>query len=111
MERLRAQGYEIDLIGMPTVWPLDEEMILESAKKTNLVITVEEHYIHGGLGGAVAELLSSRAPVEVYRIGVPLEYATSGPYEDLQRYYRLDADGLSEQIKEILEQKTGTTVK
>lgn len=106
IEALRALGYDVDLLGMPTVWPLDEELILESARKTNLVITVEEHYVHGGLGGAVAELLSARMPVAVHRIGVPLEYATSGPYEDLRRYYRLDAAGLIQQIKEIIDQKT-----
>ena len=96
VELLKAKGVSVRLIGMPTVWPLDEELLIESAKKTGKVMVVEEHYVNGGLGGAIAELLSEKYPVPVKRHGVPLAYATSGPYDELLAYYKLDAAGIAE---------------
>ncbi len=88
-ELLEKKGIFARVIGLGTVWPLDEELILTAAAETGRIVTVEEHYVRGGLGSLVAELLSEKLPVRVKRIGVPLEYATSGPYEDLLRYYGL----------------------
>ena len=96
VELLKAKGVSVRLIGMPTVWPLDEELLIESAKKTGKVMVVEEHYINGGLGGAIAELLGEKCPVPVKRHGIPMLYATSGPYNELLAYYKLDAPGIAE---------------
>lgn len=91
-EMLRGQGVRARVIGLPTVFPLDEDLILESVQKTGGVMTVEEHYLQGGLGAAVSELLSERRPVPVRRLGVPHVYVTSGKYEELLHYYQLDAE-------------------
>lgn len=80
---------------MPTVKPLDEEMILSSVKKTGRVITVEEHYVRGGLGTAVSDLLCEKHPAPVMKLGVPHDYATSGPYDEIMRKYGLDAPGIA----------------
>ena len=92
----------LPLVGMPTVWPLDKELLVECAKRTGRVMVVEEHYVYGGLGGAVAELLSEECPVPVKRHGVPHVYAISGPYADLLAYYKLDAKGIAETALEFL---------
>jgi len=96
VELLKSKGVSVRLIGMPTVWPLDEELLIESSKKTGKVMVVEEHYISGGLGGAIAELLGEKCPVPVKRHGIPMLYATSGPYNELLSYYKLDAPGIAE---------------
>ncbi len=92
---LQARGISCELIGMPTVKPLDEEMILSSVKKTGRVITVEEHYVRGGLGTAVSDLLCEKHPAPVMKLGVPHDYATSGPYDEIMRKYGLDAPGIA----------------
>ncbi len=100
-ELLEKKGIFARVIGLGTVWPLDEELILTAAAETGRIVTVEEHYVRGGLGSLVAELLSEKLPVRVKRIGVPLEYATSGPYEDLLRYYGLDAEGIAGAVEKF----------
>ncbi len=100
-ELLEKKGIFVRVIGLGTVWPLDEELILTAAAETGRIVTVEEHYVRGGLGSLVAELLSEKLPVRVKRIGVPLEYATSGPYEDLLRYYGLDAEGIAGAVEKF----------
>jgi transketolase len=81
------------------VWPLDEELILESASRTGRVVTIEEHYDRGGLGGAVAELLAATQPVPLDIIGVPHGYVSSGPYEDVLSHCGLDATSLADRIE------------
>ena len=90
------------IIGMPTVCPVDEEMVLMAAKKVGKILTVEEHYAHGGLGTLVAEVCAEQCPVPIRMHGVPKEYATSGPYEELLRYYKLDAAGIAEVALDFL---------
>jgi transketolase len=104
VDALIAGGLSIDLLGLGTVAPLDDELVLESARRTSHVITVEEHYPQGGLGGAVAELLSSSLPVIVDRVAVPHLYVPSGPYPELLRAYGLDAAGLESRIRELVDQ-------
>ena len=101
-EKLAEKGVSAMIIGMPTVCPIDEEMVLMAAKKVGRIMTVEEHYSHGGLGTLVAEVCAEKAPVPVKMHGIPKEYATSGPYEELLRYYKLDADGITRTALEFL---------
>ena len=101
-ERLEQEGISSELIGMPTVCPVDEELIRESAVKTGKVLTVEEHYADGGLGTLITEALSEIPGVRVCRHGVPKLYATTGSYEQLLHYYRLDADGIAEAVRKVL---------
>jgi transketolase len=103
VDALMAGGLNVDLLCLGTVAPLDDELILESARRTSHVITVEEHYPRGGLGGAVAELLSGTLPVVVDRVAVPHVYVPSGPYADLLKAYGLDAVGLEIRIRQLVD--------
>ena len=89
-EKLAADGVSAEVINIHTIKPLDEELILASAKKTGRVVTVEEHSVIGGLGGAVCEVLSAKAPVPVLRIGVNDVFGESGPAVELLHKYLLD---------------------
>ncbi|MDR0285166.1 MAG: transketolase family protein [Propionibacteriaceae bacterium] len=92
-EQLAARGIAAEVLGVPTVWPLDQAAILDSARKTGRVVTVEEHYVVGGLGTIVQETLSG-LPIPVTKLGIPHEYATSGPYAEILAHYGLDAAGI-----------------
>ena len=102
VDALIARGIGIDLLCLGTVTPLDDELIVESAHRTGQVITIEEHYPLGGLGGAVAELLSGRLPVVIDRVAVPHEYVPTGPYAEILESYGLDAAGLEVKIQELV---------
>ena len=93
---LAKEGISVEIIGMPTVCPVDEQLIKQTAAKTGRVLTVEEHYMDGGLGTMVSEVLSETDGVKVRRHGVPKVYATTGSYEQLLNYYKLDAEGIAE---------------
>lgn len=99
---LREKGILAEVIGMPTVCPLDEAIILDSVKKTKRIVTVEEHYVTGGLGSMVAELCGANFPVPVKRLGVPHGYASSGSYEELLSYYELDAAGIVSNVQDFV---------
>lgn len=97
---LEADGIDAEVINIHTIKPLDEDLIIRSAKKTGRVVTVEEHSIIGGLGSAVCDTLSEHAPTPVYKIGVRDVFGESGPAMELIHKYRLDAEGIYGQIKE-----------
>ena len=101
-EKLAADGIEAKVINIHTIKPLDEELIVAAAKETGKVVTVEEHSISGGLGGAVCECLSEKAPVPVKRIGINDVFGESGPAVALLEKYGLDAEGIYKQIKEFV---------
>ena len=98
-EMLAKDGVSAKVINIHTIKPLDEELVVEAAKATGKVVTVEEHSIIGGLGGAVCEALSAKAPTPVLRIGVNDVYGESGPAAALLAKYKLDGAGVYEQIK------------
>ncbi len=98
-EKLAADGVDAEVINICTIKPLDEELVLASAKKTGKVVTVEEHSVIGGLGGAVAECLSEKCPTLLKRIGVYDKFGESGPAAELLHKYELDAEGIYKQIK------------
>ncbi len=99
---LTEQGYDPQVIGMPTVQPIDAEMIKAAAAKTGKIVTVEEHFKTGGLGSAVAEICSEYCPVPVKRIAMPDAYNGSGTYKDMILKFKLDAAGIAESIQEFL---------
>ena len=80
------------------MYPLDEELILASAKKTGKVVTVEEHYQYGGMGTMVSDLLAEKLPTPVLKLAIPNAYATSGPYDEVLSYYGLDAEGITKSV-------------
>ena len=99
-EKLAQEGISAEVVSICTIKPLDEEIILRSAKKTGKVVTVEEHSVIGGLGSAVCETLSARFPVPVKRLGMQDVFGESGSAAELLRKYRLDAEGVYESVTE-----------
>ena len=101
-EKLAADGIDAKVINIHTIKPLDEELVVKAAKETGKVVTVEEHSVIGGLGGAVAEVLSEKAPTKMLRIGVNDVFGESGPAVKLLEKYGLDAEGIYKKIKEFV---------
>lgn len=98
-EKLAADGVDAKVINIHTIKPLDEELILAAAKETGKVVTVEEHSIIGGLGSAVCDVLSAKAPTPVLKIGMQDVFGESGPAVKLLEKYGLNAEGIYNQIK------------
>ena len=101
-EKLAAEGISAEVINIHTIKPLDEEIILKSAKKTGKVVTAEEHSVISGLGSAVCDVLSEKLPTPVKKIGVYDVFGESGPAVKLLEKYKLDGAGVYEQIKDWL---------
>ena len=104
-EELSRAGIQAEVIGMPTISPIDEDLIASSAQKTGRIVTVEEHYIPGGLGSIVAEVCARKRPVPIHMLGLPKAYAGSGPYKDIMTYYGLDAAGIAKSVREFIRGK------
>ncbi|MFR4318361.1 MAG: transketolase family protein [Eubacterium sp.] len=100
-EKLSADGVDAEVINIHTIKPLDEEIIVESAKKTGKVVTVEEHSVIGGLGSAVCDALSAKLPTPVTKLGVNDIYGHSGPAVELLKEFGLDGEGIYNSIKKI----------
>ena len=100
-EELAAAGIEAMVINMATIKPLDDELVLEAAKKCGKIITAEEHSVIGGLGEAVCSLLSEKLPTPVKRIGVNDEYGHSGPAGALLKAFGLSAENIVATAKEM----------
>ena len=100
-EALAEMGINAMVINMATVKPLDEELVLEAAKKCGRIITCEEHSVIGGLGEAVCSLLSEKLPTPVRRIGVNDEFGHSGPAAALLKQFGLSAEHIVEVAKDF----------
>lgn len=101
-DKLAADGISAEVINIHTIKPLDTELIVNSAKKTGKVVTAEEHTIIGGLGGAVCEALSEKAPTPVLRIGINDVFGESGTAAELVAKYGLDGEGIYAKVKEFV---------
>ena len=101
-EKLAIDGIDAKVINIHTIKPLDEELIIEAAKETGRVITVEEHSVIGGLGSAVCDALALKAPTPVLKIGINDTFGESGPAVELLKKYKLDADSIYAKIKEFV---------
>lgn len=102
-EILKKEGYSIQILHAPVVKPLDGATIIEKAKQTKFVITVENHSIIGGLGSAVCELLAEYYPVPVHRFGINDTFGQSGKWDYLLEYYGLTAEKLAKNIKKQID--------
>ena len=102
-ELLAKEGIRAEVINCHTIKPLDTKAIIESAKKTRLVITIEEHSIYNGLGAAVAEVLIQHFPVPMKILGIPDEPAIAGTSTQVFAHYGLDAVGIVKEAKNLLE--------
>lgn len=99
---LAKDGVEARVINIHTIKPLDEEIILKAAKETGKIFTVEEASVIGGLGSAVADVVTENNPVPVHKIGMYDQFGESGPWNELLAKYKLDGEGIYEQIKSKL---------
>lgn len=100
-ELLKQDGINAEVISVNTIKPLDKETILASVKKTNKVVTVENHNVVGGLYAAICELLCAEYPTKVKAIGVKDEFGQVGKYNDLSKYYKMTAQDIVDAVKEF----------
>jgi transketolase len=100
---LERSGVSARVLNIATVQPLDREAILDAAESTGAIITVEEHSIYGGLGGAVAEVTASARPVPMKILGIPGTFAPTGTAEWLFEYFGLTPQGICDSALELLE--------
>lgn len=101
-EKLAADGIDAEVVSICTIKPLDEDIIVKSAKKTGKVVTVEEHSVIGGLGSAVCDCLSEKLPTPVKKIGMQDVFGESGSAAALVAKYGLDAEGVYKSVKEFI---------
>lgn len=105
LDAVKATKLSAKVVHVPTVKPLDKEAIVAAARETGLVVCVEEHSVIGGLGGAIAELLSSEYPVPITRVGVKDVFGESGPQRDLLRKHGLVAESIGDVMMNIVGRK------
>ncbi len=101
-DELSQEGISAQVVNMATIKPVDGDLLVECAQHTGRVITIEEGTVVGGLGTAVAEVLSERYPVPVRRIGMPDVFGTSGPGDKLLDHFRLNAEHIIEVAHELV---------
>ena len=99
---LEADGISAKVINIHTIKPLDEDLVVAAAKETGKVVTVEEHSVIGGLGSAVCDCLSEKAPTPVMKIGVNDVFGESGPALKLIEKYGLDAKSIYNKVKSFV---------
>ena len=104
-EILENEKIKVYVVNMHTIKPLDINLIIDLANKTNCVITAEDHNVIGGLGGAVAEVLSENYPCIMKRVGLQDKYAESGKPDELYKKYGLDAESIAEEVMKFVSKK------
>lgn len=103
VQKLKQQGLKCGLIDMHTIKPLDEETLVDAAGHVDLVVSLEDHNVIGGLGGAVAECLAEKLPKPLLRIGVPDTFTESGSPRELYEKYGMETETIIERIKTSLQ--------
>ena len=104
-EELAKEGINTRVINIHTIKPIDEELIIKAAKETGVIVTAEEHSVIGGLGSAVAEVVSENCPVPVLRVGVKDTFGESGKPNELLEKYGLTSNDIVNKVKKALELK------
>ncbi|NLM20252.1 MAG: transketolase family protein [Peptococcaceae bacterium] len=104
-EELSGQGIETTVVNCASLKPLDKDTILKVARQTGAVVTAEEHNIIGGLGSAVAEILSENYPVPLYRVGIKDTFGESGSPEELLEKYGLTSTVIVQAVETVLQRK------
>lgn len=101
-KELDNEGFRVGVVNLPTVKPLDCELLLRISKETGGILTFEEHSIVGGLGSAVSEFLSQENPTRIMRLGIPDVFASTGPYEELMAKYNLSIKGIVNSVRKFI---------
>ncbi|MDP3763510.1 MAG: transketolase C-terminal domain-containing protein, partial [bacterium] len=104
-EELANEGIECMVVNSHTVKPIDEKTIVEAAQKTGAVVSVEEHQVNGGLGSAVAEVLSKNHPVPQEYIGMQDRFGESGNSDELIKAFGMDVGSIKEAVKKVIGRK------
>ncbi|WP_320046634.1 transketolase family protein [uncultured Ilyobacter sp.] len=99
---LSAEGIEVRVVNMSSIKPIDRDLLVKSAKETGKIVTLEEHQVTGGLGGAVCEVMSQEYPVPVKIIGVENRFGQSGKAEELLKEYGLDSQSIVEKTRAFI---------
>lgn len=100
-KELSEQGIEVSVLNLHTIKPIDTEGVVEFAKNMNHIVTAEEHQIHGGMGSAVAEVLSQHLPKQMSYIGMQDRFGESGEPDELLTHFGLDVKGIVKHVKGI----------
>lgn len=106
LDILEEKGIRATLINMPSIKPIDKEVILHYAQMCNAVVTCEEHSIVGGLGSAVCEFLSEKFPIPILRLGIQDEFGQSGTWQGLLDHYGLRADNIAQLAEKAVSLKS-----
>lgn len=104
-QELKKEGIGVRVVNVPVIKPIDKLTIIECAKETKFVVTVENHSTTGGLGSAVCEVLSGNYPTKVYRIGIHDEFGQSGKAGELMAYYGLDSNSIVKRIRSMYQKE------
>ena len=102
---LEKEGIGTTVMNLATIKPLDESMILALARKTDAIVTVEEHQIAGGMGSVVAEYLAKHYPVPIEFVGVDDDFGQSGKPEELIKHYGMDEVAIEKAVRKVLKRK------
>ena len=97
-EKLKEKGIDIRVVDIHTIKPIDKEMIIKCAKETKKLISIEDHSIIGGLGTAIAEVLTEQYPTKLERLGINDTFGKSGKAEELMKYFHITAEDIIEKI-------------
>ncbi len=106
-ELLQAEGISAEIINVSTIKPLDKETILTSVQKTSCAVVCEEHNIHGGLGDAIASILTENYPAPMQRLGIMDQFGQSGKSDELLVHYGLTKEKIAELAKKVITRKQG----
>ena len=104
-EELKKEGIDISVVDMYTIKPLDTEMIQTVARECGCILTLEEHSIYGGLGGAVTEVVAQTGIVPVDICGIPDEDVPNGTDQEVFAYYKMDVQGIKDRVKALISKK------
>jgi transketolase len=102
---LESEGINVLVVNTATIKPLDEKMIVDLAKQTGAVVTIEDHQVAGGLGGAIAEVLAKNAPIPMEFVGLQDTFGESGTPAELIKKYKMDRDAVIEAVKKVISRK------
>ncbi len=104
-KKLDEIGIKIEVVNLHTIKPLDENLLLEKAKKSGAFVTVEEHQIAGGMGSAVSEFVSKNIPIPIEFIGVKDKFGQTGKPEELISFYEMDEDAIEKAVRKVISRK------
>ena len=104
-KELETEGIKVKVMNLATIKPLEVNAVVALAKEARGIVTVEEHQIMGGMGGAVAEILAANYPVPIEFIGVQDKFGQSGTSNELVEHYGMGKDSIKEAVKKVLARK------